>query len=658
MKRRIDTYKTTERRAELLQALSEVLESVELTIDSSELFTRMLRDAIGATGASGGSMMLLDPATHELRIEVAAGIERELWGKIRVSLGEGIAGRAAADASSIRITGKADRGSFHIVRERHDVASALCVPLAHEGRVLGVLNLHHATQQDCFTENDLAFVEQLATLDAQIITRAQEHEVMREQAARYSAVREVHDILQRPDPMPERMRALCLFVANHTAGGIANLFVREGEEPEFRLAATSLEGGGFAGEYRVVPGRGIDGRVAESGRPHFLRGDAEQLEFVSLPLLAGKRTLGVLSVQSGAKAPTGRAAEEMFLEIAAAVADGLAQNEREGRISERASRLSAINETGIRMLSANELNEVVRLATSSAAMILDAEHTVLRLQDSENHRFAIRSYCGPAEDRQQEQLFKLDKHVSRGTIQRRTAYSILYADEDEGLQSLGTKCRSLLAAPLQRDGRVFGTIAVYDKIAADRFYASRFDNEDLQVFAKFVSYVEHAVMNARERTATRENRNFDPDTGLPNENYLTRRLEEEIARSAGRDAALALCVCSVENLDELAAAGGKAYARHAVHQVAEALRRSVRDFDVVGRCDDAEFRILLPEPGASPGDRVYGLARAVADAISKDETLHKPVRVALGFGYAIHPYDGADRETLLAAATPPRIRMI
>ena len=173
-----------------------------------------------------------------------------------------------------------------------------------------------------------------------------------------------------------------------------------------------------------------------------------------------------------------------------------------------------------------------------------------------------------------------------------------------------------------------------------------------------MAYVERAVVNARDRSLARQNRSFDPDTGLPNENYLSRRLEEEIVRTAGRDASLAVCVCTVENLDELAAAGGDAHAHRVIRQVGDALRNNVRDFDVVGRCDDSEFQILLPEPGSSPGDRVYTLARAVADTISKDETLNRPVRVALGFGYAIHPYDGADRAALVTAATPPRIRMV
>jgi GGDEF domain-containing protein len=95
-----------------------------------------------------------------------------------------------------------------------------------------------------------------------------------------------------------------------------------------------------------------------------------------------------------------------------------------------------------------------------------------------------------------------------------------------------------------------------------------------------------------------------------------------------------------------------------VRHLGDALRRSIRDFDVLGRSGESTFQVVLPEPGTSAGDRVYGLARAVADLVTKEEELNRPVRVALGFGYAIHPYDGDTSEALVAAATPPRIRMV
>jgi len=153
-------------KSELLTALHEIVESYNLTVDADELFSRVLEIAVAVTGAEGGSLMLLDHAARELRVRVAAGVEPELWPKIRVPLGHGIAGRVAADGRSLRLRGKADRQAFQIVRERLDVESAISVPLIFEGRVLGVLNLHHSTQADAFSDESLEFAERRAHLDA------------------------------------------------------------------------------------------------------------------------------------------------------------------------------------------------------------------------------------------------------------------------------------------------------------------------------------------------------------------------------------------------------------------------------------------------------------------------------------------------------------
>jgi diguanylate cyclase (GGDEF)-like protein len=646
----------SDRKAELLQVLSEMVESVELSIDSHELFTRMLEIAIDITGADGGSLMLLEPGGEALRIRVAVGVERELWPKIRVPLGVGVAGRAAADRKALRVDGPADQQRFRIAHERLDVESALCVPLVDEGRLLGVLNLHHSRQREVFNDDDLAFVEQLALLDAQIIGRAEEHASLRDQAARYSAVREVNAILAQPVPLAARLGALCRFAAESAGDGIAHLYLREGGGNDLVLEASSI--GAAPADRRLRVGQGVEGRVAETGRPGFLRSDDGELEVAALPLCAGDRVLGVLSVQSSAAPALAGAARGRLLEIATAAAASLAQVGREERISERANRLSAINETGIRMLSASELAEVAGLATSSLAMILGAEHVVLRLLDEDSGRFVIRSYFGPADEAQQEALFGLDKPISVRAIQERETILVSELDEQPELAGHAGVCRSLVVVPLLQDGGVVGTLAAYDKLEGDRFFASRFDEDDVEVLSRFVSYVERAVSSARDRSLARQQRNFDPETGLPNENYLDRRVHEEIARAEDREAALTLCICSIENLDAIAAEAGPEQARVVVQRVAGALRRHLRDFDVVGRRGEDAFEILLPDPGASPGDRVYGIARAVADEIAKDEALREPERVALGIGYAIHPYDGADRESLLATATPPRIRMV
>jgi diguanylate cyclase (GGDEF)-like protein len=645
-------------KSDLLTALHEIVESYNLTVSSDELFSRVLEIAVAVTGAEGGSLMLLDHAARELRVRVAAGVEPELWPKIRVPLGHGIAGRVAADGRPLRLRGKADRQAFQIVRERLDVESAISVPLIFEGRVLGVLNLHHSTQADAFSDESLEFAERLAHLDAQIIARSQEHEALRSQAARYTAVRRVREILSGKDPISDRLRSFCLFVAEQVGHGIATLYLRDNDEADLRLSATSLEGGGFGGEYRIEVGTGIDGTAARTREPAILRSSRGALAYAALPLIAGDTLFGVMSVQSGDEIAGSRAAEEALLEIAAAAAEEIAHVEREASMISRATKAGALDEAGIRMISATDPAEVLRMATSSAAMTLGADHAILRVQDDETRRYVIRSYFGSADGRLQERLFRLDKRISVEVIKKRAPRLIADLADDSVLSESSSDFQSVIAAPLMREGRVIGTLAIYDKVVADRFYVGRFSQEDLGLFTKLVSHVERAVTNADLYAQARQYRNFDTETGLPNERYLDKRIDDEIARASGHEGALAIAVCLLENLDEIRGASGRGRAREVVQRTVEALRTHLRNFDVMGRTGKGEFTILLPDPGYSAGERVYALARAVADDVSKDDALNDPIRIALGFGYALYPTEGGERGELLAQAKTPRIRMV
>jgi GAF domain-containing protein len=646
-----------ERKADLLQTLHEVVDSYNLTIDADELFVRMLEIAIGVTGAEGGSLLLADEAGRELAVRVAVGVERELWPKIRVPIGDGIAGRVAAEGRPLRLSGKADRQRFRIVRERLDVESAMSVPLLHDGRVIGVLNLHHR-KPDAFTDEDLAFTEELARLDAQLIARAQQHEALALSAARYAAIQEVSALLAGREPLVDRLRRLCEWVAARTGGGIATIYQVEHAAGGLRLVATSLAGGNLGGEYRVAPGRGIDGQAAQTRAPAFLRQPDGAVAYAALPLLDGDQLVGVLAIQSGSEPPRDRAAEETLLEIAATTARKMADAEREVRMAARAERAGAVNEAGIRMITTTDPAEVLRLGTSSAAMVLEADHAVLRLQDEDTQRFAIRSYFGSADGPLQERLFRLDKEVSVDVLRRRAPRLERDAANDPRLASYGTDVRSLLAAPLRREGQVIGTLALYDKIAVDRFSAGAFDEDDAALFAQFASYFERAISNALFYDKARRFRNFDEDTGLPNAAYLTQRIREEAARAGTRDDAFAVAVVRLANFAELESAGDPVKTRRAVHAVVDALRRNAREFDVVTRCENAEFALLIPDPGHDPAQRVLDLARAVSEDVTRDERVNTPLRIALAFGYAIHGKDGHDAMSLLARARDPRIHMV
>src|SRR4029450_10792698 len=114
--------------------------------------------------------------------------------------------------------------------------------------------------------------------------------------------------------------------------------------------------------------------------------------------------------------------------------------------------------------------------------------------------------AGPPAGPLGEKLFRLDKAVSIDILRRRSAAVLRELPAHE------THVRSALAAPLRREGAGIGSLALYDKIAPDQFFAEVFTDEDLGVFTRYVSYVERAVANALFYEQARRHRSFDEET--------------------------------------------------------------------------------------------------------------------------------------------------
>lgn len=638
------------RQDELLEVLGEIVTSVDVTVDGKELFARMLEIAVAVTGAAGGSLMLLDPDRRELFIQVAFGVEPELWPKIRVPLGAGIAGKVAADARPLLLSGRADADRYHIVRERADVASALCVPLVHEGRVLGVLNVHHSTRSDCFDEHDLSFMKQLADLDAAIIERAQTHAALRAQAARYAATSEVHSVLAGPAPLGERLRSVCRVIARRLGDGIAHLYLPDDSSGDgvWALAASSLPGGGVGARMGVSPGLGLDGEAVRSGKPVLLRDEAGHLRYAALPLAYDARVEGLLAAQVGADASDPDELEANLLEVAQAVAEGVVRSRREARATSHALRVSAAHESGLRVLACKSHEEVVRAASASLAMLVGAEHAVVRLEDPVSKRFRIAAYFGGADDQAQPAIFALDKAATIETIRRRTLMLVRDLPAHPKLGAWAGALASMIAAPLKIDGHIVGTVALYDKVTAESFFSGRFNDDDLKVFSHFIGYVERAL--AAVDPASRHD-------GLTGVETWRRRIAEELARAAHRPGALAVVVCSLEEGESGGRAAGVDPA-HGMALVEAALRAEMRPFDQLTRLDELRFGLLLPEPGSDPVAAVRALARHVTDRIQRPAGGAPAPGLALGFGFATNEADDEGAASLEERASHPRILMV
>jgi hypothetical protein len=470
---------------------------------------------------------------------------------------------------------------------------------------------------------------------------------LRKRALRADVVTDVARILGERAPLELRLAALCRHAASRAGRGVATLWWRDeagsgapDDFPSLRLAASSLAGGALGAAARLAPGEGVDGRVAREREPIFLRRN-ERLAYAALPLVAGARLLGVLSVQPGGDAPESGDEEDALRDVAAAAASGLDRELRAERAETRATRGEAVHEATLRLLAESDPDRIAESVASSAALILDAEHVIVRALDPERRSFRVRCHVGPLDDA----LAQLDRRVAREALRRRALLDgseLAPGGEDEA------ETQDLLVAPLAHGGRALGTLAVYDKRAPA---GPHFDALDRDLLLRLAAVTARALASALPSEAP-----GDAEGGrLSSFAHFARRIDEEIARAAASAAdspAFAVVTCRIENWEELP--GG--LATRIARNTQAAFTAQLRSFDFATRTAPAALCALLPIPGAAASEHVARLARAVAEAVAKDD--EDAQRVALGFGYALYAGDGETRTDLLARAAEPRIRML
>ncbi|KPL18891.1 MAG: hypothetical protein AMJ92_05740 [candidate division Zixibacteria bacterium SM23_81] len=146
--------------------------------------------------AKTASVMLLDEATNELRIVASKGLGAMTAKKVRMKVGEGIAGYVVEYAKPLLVKNVEKDSRFRrLNRERYETKSLISVPLETQGKILGVLNLNNKRSGRPFTAADLrlltAFAAQAAVAVDNVHLLEQNHRKIQELSVLYEIAKNV-----------------------------------------------------------------------------------------------------------------------------------------------------------------------------------------------------------------------------------------------------------------------------------------------------------------------------------------------------------------------------------------------------------------------------------------------------------------------------------
>src|SRR5712664_2803026 len=198
--------------AEVLSTLAEIGEEVNSSLDLDEVLARTAALIKRHIDYEIFGVLMMEGEGSFLRHRFSIGYARELAENLRIPLGQGITGTAAATGYPVRVSDTSKDPRY--INAIDSVRSELAVPLMLQGKCVGVLDIQ-SRHLDYFTKDQQNILTLLASRLAVAIENARLFQKVRTQAdtllllsevsRETSAILEVEELLRRAAEQTKRV---------------------------------------------------------------------------------------------------------------------------------------------------------------------------------------------------------------------------------------------------------------------------------------------------------------------------------------------------------------------------------------------------------------------------------------------------------------------
>src|ERR1700726_2110936 len=291
--------------AEVLATLTEIGEGVNSSLDLDEVLARTAALIKRHIDYEIFGVLMVEGGGAYLKHYFSIGYPRELVDNLRIPIGQGITGSAAATGHSVRVsdTSKDDR----YIAAIENVRSELAVPLMLQGKPVGVLDIQ-SRHPDYFTPEQQSLLTLLAGRLAVAIENARLYQKERAQAETLLLLNEVGRETSSILDVEELLRRAAEQIKRVIDYQILILMLYDEKQKVFRHRIDVKHGQHVQGKLRVAVSEGIVGAAATlkapvrvpdvSADPQYLMVNPETRSELAIPMIHKGQVIGVLDLES------------------------------------------------------------------------------------------------------------------------------------------------------------------------------------------------------------------------------------------------------------------------------------------------------------------------------------------------------------------------
>lgn len=159
-----DRIHALERQIERLSLFHEVGKALAATLDLQKILQTIMEKISDFLQPNTWSLLMVEEQSGELYYEIAFGTGADNLKDVRIKPGEGVAGWVIVHGEPVLIRDVSNDRRFSSQNEccYLDAGSILCVPVKGRERVLGVIELVNTSRNECFHEEDIPVLANLA----------------------------------------------------------------------------------------------------------------------------------------------------------------------------------------------------------------------------------------------------------------------------------------------------------------------------------------------------------------------------------------------------------------------------------------------------------------------------------------------------------------